>query len=167
MLLWRSFNLKHFFMKKLLFKYKFLLAGLFILMVSCQKMEYTQTFNWAYPLSGEWALQAEYGGTVHPGPYFIKVYNTSFRQDSVWIEDNNFWPFKAKAKADMTSLSFSTTNFVSLPGQLYEDAVTISNGKIISKDSIYFEAEFGSDAGTIYKMYGHRATSYEEYNMPH
>ena len=41
--------------------------------------------------------------------------------------------------------------------QAYEDIVTITNGKIINKDSIYFEAEFGSDAGTIYKMYGHRA----------
>lgn len=155
-------------MKKILFKYKFLLAGLFMLVLSCQKMEYTQEFNWAYPLSGEWALQLEYGGTVDPGPYFLKVYNTSFGQDSVWIDDNgNIWPFKAKAKVDMKALTFSTTNFTSFPGTGYEDAVTITNGKIINKDSIYFEAEFASDAGTTYKMYGHRSTSYNEYNMPH
>jgi len=155
-------------MKKILFKYKFLLAGIFIVLSSCQKMDYTKEYSWSYPLNGEWALQLEYGETVDPGPYFIKVYNTSFGQDSVWIDDNgNIWPFKAKAKADMNTLTFSTTNYTSLPGTRYEDVVTINNGKIINKDSIYFEAEFESDAGTIYKMYGHRASSYEEYNMPH
>jgi len=155
-------------MKKILFKYKFLLAGLFVVIFSCQKLDYTEEKNWAYPLSGEWALQAEYGGTVDPGPYFIKVYNTSFGKDSVWIDDNaNFWHFKAKAKVDMEALTFSTTNYLSFPGASYEDNVTITKGKVINTDSIYFEAEFGSDAGTIYKMYGHRSTSYEEYNMPH
>lgn len=155
-------------MKKILFKYKFLLAGLFVVMFSCQKMDYTKEINWSYPLSGEWALQLESGTTVDPGPYFIKVYNTSFGQDSVWIDDNsNIWPFKAKAKADMGTLTFSTTNYISHPGTNNEDVITITNGKIITNDSIYFEAEFGSDAGTIYKMYGHRSTSYEEYNMPH
>ena len=154
-------------MKKLL-KSKFLLTGLVIVMLSCQKMEYTKEFNWAYPLSGDWALQLEFGGTVYEGPYFIKVYNTSFSQDSVWIDDNgNIWPFKVRAQVDMTSLSFSTTNFTSFPGTNAEDIVTITNGMIVGTDSIYFEAEFGSDAGIIYKMYGHRATKYDEYNLPH
>lgn len=145
------------------------MAGSFLLMLSCQKMEYTPADNWAYPLSGEWALQLEYSGTKDPGPYFIKVYNTSFGQDSVWIDDNgNIWPFKAKAKVDMKALTFSTTNYVSYPGNARnEDVVTITNGQVINTDSIYFEAEFASDAGTIYKMYGHRATKYEEYVMPH
>jgi hypothetical protein len=155
-------------MEKISMNYKCLLTGLFILMLSCQKLENTQEFNWAYPMSGEWSLQLEFGGHVYPGPYFIKVYNSSFGRDSVWIDDNgNIWPFKAKAKVNMETLTFSTNNFKSLPGTSLEDLVTITNGKIINKDSIYFEAEFGSDAGTIYKMYGHRATSYDEYNMPH
>jgi hypothetical protein len=155
-------------MKIILFKYKALLTALFIVLFSCQKLDYTKEFNWAYPLSGEWSLQLEYGGTVYPGPYFIKVYNTSFGRDSVWIDDNgNIWPFKAKAKADIQELTFSTTKYISHPGTNSEDIVTITNGKIINNDSIYFEAEFESDAGTIYKMYGHRSTSYEEYNMPH
>jgi hypothetical protein len=155
-------------MKKIVFKIKFLLAGLLITMISCQKMEYTKEYNWSYPLSGEWALQLEYGATVDPGPYFIKVYNTSFGKDSIWIDDHgNIWPFKVKARADMTALSFSTTKFLSYPGTAYEDTVTITLGKVINNDSIYFEAEFASDAGTIYKMYGHRADGYDEYNMPH
>jgi hypothetical protein len=155
-------------MKRILFRYKYLLAGLFVLIFSCQKMEYTQEFNWAYPMSGDWALQLEYGGHVDPGPYFIKVYNSSIGQDSVWIDDNgNIWPFKAKAKVDMKALTFSTTNYTSHPGASTEDVVTITKGQIINRDSIYFEAVFASDAGTIYKMYGHRASSYDEYMMPH
>jgi hypothetical protein len=156
-------------MKKIIFNSNFLLAGFLLILVSCQKMEYTPGNSWSYPLSGDWALQLEYGGTKDPGPYFIKIYNTSFGQDSVWVDDNgNIWPFKAKAKADMKSFTFSTTNFVSYPGDpRNEDLVTITNGQVINTDSIYFEAEFGSDPGTIYKMYGHRSTSYEEYNMPH
>ncbi|MCE5347186.1 MAG: hypothetical protein LLG13_12995 [Bacteroidales bacterium] len=155
-------------MKMIRMKYKILLAGILVIMFSCQKMEYTKEYSWSYPLSGEWALQIEYGGSVDAGPYFIKVYNTSFGQDSVWIDDNgNIWPFKAKAKADMKTLTFSTTDYTSMPGTNYEDIVTIKNGKVIQKDSIYFETEFGSDPGTIYKMYGHRASSYEEYNEPH
>jgi len=155
-------------MKSILFKYKFLLAGLFVVIISCQKMEYTQEFNWAYPMSGEWALQLEYGTHVDHGPYFVKIYNSSFSRDSVWVDDHgNIWPFKAKVKVDMTALTFSTTKFKSRPGTSTEDLVTISKGQIISKDSIYFEAEFASDAGTIYKMYGHRASGYDEYMMPH
>lgn len=155
-------------MKTIIFKYKFLPLTLLFTVLSCQKMDYTQEFNWAYPISGEWALRLEYGGTTYPGPFFIKVYNSSFGQDSVWIDDNgNIWPFKAKAKVDMKALTFSTTGYVSLPNTSSEDGVTITNGKIVKNDSIYFEAEFASDAGTIYKMYGHRATSYEEYMMPH
>ncbi len=155
-------------MKKTAIISQIALGAFIILMVSCQKMEYTQEFNWAYPLSGEWALQLEFGGNVYAGPYFIKVYNSSFGKDSVWIDDNqNIWPFKVKAKADMETLTFSTSNFLSHPGTSAEDLVTITNGKVINKDSIYFEAEFGSDAGTIYKMYGHRSASYDEYNMPH
>jgi hypothetical protein len=155
-------------MKRILFRYKFLFASLLFLIFSCQKMEYTQEFNWAYPISGDWALQLEYGGHVDPGPYFVKVYNSSIGQDSVWIDDNgNIWPFKAKAKVDMKALTFSTSKYTSHPGASTEDVVTISNGQIISKDSIYFEAVFASDAGTVYKMYGHRAKSYEEYMMPH
>jgi hypothetical protein len=155
-------------MKRISIISQLFLASLIMLMVSCQKMEYTQEFNWAYPVSGEWALKLEFGGDVYPGPYFIKVYNSSFGKDSVWIDDHgNIWPFKAKAKVDMTALTFSTTSYISHPGTSSEDLVTITNGRIINNDSIYFEAEFGSDPGTIYKMYGHRATSYDEYNMPH
>lgn len=134
-------------------------------MFSCQKMEYTQQFSWAYPLSGEWALQLEYGGTVDPGPYFIKVYNTAFGQDSVWIDDNgNIIGFKVKAKADVKALTFSSSNYIAAG-----DTTTISNGKIINKDSIYFEFVSTNPiiSGIPFKMYGHRSTSYEEYNMPH
>lgn len=155
-------------MKKIHFNYKILSAGLLVLMFSCQKMEYTPELNWAYPMSGEWALQVEYNSHVDHGPFFIKVYNSSFGQDSVWIDDNgNIWPFKAKVKVDMQALTFSTTNYTSYPGTRMEDVITITSGQVIDKDSIYFEAVFASDEETTYKMYGHRASSYDEYMMPH
>lgn len=142
--------------------YKSILALFIILLGACQK-EYEKEYNWAYPLSGDWTVNVQYGEDVY-GPFAIKTYNTSFGTDSIWIDDNeNFWPFKAKAKANVTGLSFETTDFTSRPGDQYEDQVSIRNAKVIAKDSIYFEVEFGSDPGTIYKFGGHRRQSYDEY----
>ena len=155
-------------MRTLIIKGILQIAIILTIFCSCQKQEFDKVLSWSYPLSGEWALKLEVGTDVYQGPFLIKIYNTSFGQDSVWVDDNgNIWPFKVKAKADMNSLTFSTTAYLSLPGTSGEDIMTITNGKVVGKDSIYFEAEFGSDAGTVYKMYGHRASGYEEYNMPH
>ena len=144
-------------------KYILIIALVFIF-ASCQKMKYDKEYNWAYPVSGDWTIKAEYGATID-GPFSIKTFNSSFGQDSIWIDDNhNYWPFKVKAAVNMKTLTFSTTNYVSYPGTATEDVVTITNAQIIKTDSIYFEAQFASDPGTVYKMYGHRKTSYEEYN---
>jgi hypothetical protein len=94
----------------------------------------------------------------------MKTYNSSFGQDSIWVDDNgNFWPFKVKAKADLKALTFQTNDFISYPGSRSEDTVTIRNAKVINKDSIYFEIEFRTDPGNPYVISGHRRLSYEEY----
>lgn len=149
-------------MKNNIFKIsKLFLFGLFLLAVSCQKQEYDKEFSSTYPISGDWTITVTYG-TSADGPYFMKIYNTSFSEDSIWIDDNNnFWPLKAKAKVDLANLSFSATNS---PNPKGKDAVTFRNAKVVANDSIYFEAEFTSDPGTIYKFGGHRKLSYEEYN---
>lgn len=150
-------------MKKLLNIKSLLFLGLLFVGISCQK-EYEKEYSWAYPLSGDWTVNVTSGEDDY-GHYFIKTYNTSFGQDSIWVDDNgNFWPFKAKAKADVNGLKFETTGYVSRPGTRYEDEVSIRNAKVINKDSIYFEVEFGSEAGVIYQFAGHRRLSYEEYN---
>jgi hypothetical protein len=139
-----------------------LFIGLLFAGVSCQK-EYEKEYSWAHPVSGDWTVNIKAGEDDY-GNHFITIYNTSFGKDSIWIDDNSFWPFKAKAKADMKNLNFGTTAYTSLPGNRYEDEVSIKNAKIVNKDSIYFEVEFGSDAGVTYQYAGHRRLSYEEYN---
>lgn len=149
-------------MKKILQTRAILLFGLIFLGTACQK-EYEKEYNWAYPLSGDWTVTVAAGENVL-GSMFMKTYNASFGQDSIWVDDNgNFWPFKVKAKADIKAFTFETADFISQPGTRYEDTVTIRNAKVIDKDSIYFEIEFRTDPGNPYIISGHRRLSYEEY----
>jgi hypothetical protein len=153
-------------MKKIINHYRYLLVGVLFVMVSCQKMSYDQQFSSTYPLNGEWTVTYEVGGTTD-GPHNLLVYNTSLSKDSIWLEDKVYWPFKFKAKANMTDNSFTTTNAPSsivVSNSTYTDVCNITVGKIVNKDSIYIEMEFvDGDPGTPYKVYGHRKTSYEEY----
>jgi len=148
-------------MKNILNINNLLLLGLIFLGISCQKVDYNQKFSPTHPISGDWTITVNLD-TVVSGPYFMKIYNTSFSKDSVWIDDNNlFWGLQAKSKVDMTNLTFSAPNSINIAGT---DSVTFTNGKVIDKDSIYFEAEFTDEPGNIYKFSGHRKLSYEEYN---
>lgn len=151
-------------MNKLL--YISLLSAIFLFM-ACEEDKYEKEYNWSYPLSGDWTINVQYDGNTD-GPYFIKTYNTSFGQDSIWIDDNfNFWPLKAKAKANVEGSSFEAVNSVSYAGSQYEDVVTIQNAQVINKDSIFFEVIFASDPDVTYQFSGHRRVSYEEYMGGH
>lgn len=148
-------------MKKLLNINNLFFLCLILLGISCTKVDYTQQFSATHPISGDWTITVNLGTTAY-GPYFMKIYNTSYSKDSIWIDDNGlFWPLKAKSKVDMTNLTFATMKAINIPGK---DSVTIANGKVIKNDSIYFEAEFTDDPGNVYKFSGHRKVSYEEYN---
>jgi hypothetical protein len=126
-------------------------------------MEYTQEFSSTYPISGEWRITVD-DGTSTSGPFDMKIYNTANSKDSVWIDDaGTFWDTKTKCKIDIKTLTFSTAE---AQNEYYDSKVTYENGKVIGKDSIYFEVKFSDDAtpyGTTYKYSGHRRTSYEEY----
>ncbi|HAH26033.1 MAG TPA: hypothetical protein DCL77_20115 [Prolixibacteraceae bacterium] len=148
-------------MKKLFNINNLLLLGIIVFGISCTKVDYTQQFSATHPVSGDWTITVKLDTTTY-GPYFMKIYNTSYSKDSVWIDDNGlFWPLKAKSKVDMTNLTFAGAN---LTNTASTDSVTFTNGKVIGKDSIYFEGEFTTDPGNIYKFSGHRKISYEEYN---
>jgi len=137
---------------------------------ACTKLEYNQQFSSTFPISGDWTIKVN-DGTTTTGPFFIKIYNTSFSKDSVWIDDNGtFWTIKAKAKVDMKNLTFSAVN---AENEYYTSQVNFANGKVIGKDSIYFEAVFSDELATdgqtpapyatTFKFSGHRKVSYEEY----
>jgi hypothetical protein len=139
------------------------LFSVFVFFTACEEDKYEKEYNWSYPLSGDWTINVQYDGNTD-GPFFMKTYNTSFGQDSIWIDDNgNFWPLKAKAKANVKNSSFDATNSLSYPGTRYEDEVTIQNAKVINKDSIFFEVKFASDPDVLYQFSGHRRVSYDEY----
>ena len=130
---------------------------------SCQKQETSTEFNWAYPLAGDWTVKVD-DGSSQTDPFFMTIYNAANGNDSIWIEEAGYWTFKAKASVNMKDKTFQTTEYNSYPDSKSNDLVTIKNSKLVGNDSIYFEVEFGSDAGKIYKYAGHRKISYEEYN---
>ena len=148
---------------------KILLAGLLIIGFSCTKLEYDQELSSTYPISGDWTITVTQGEDNY-GTYFMKIYNTANSKDSVWIDDAGlFWQTKSKVKVDVKNLTFSGEKTAN---EYYNSEISYFNGKVIGKDSIYFEVKFSDDgAGSawggdeltwIYS--GHRKQSYEEYN---
>jgi hypothetical protein len=150
-------------MKKIFSINKLLVLGLLFLCLSCEKAEYDKEYSATYPISGDWTVKVAVGTNVVSGPFFMKIYNTSFSKDSVWVDDNKaFWQTKTKAKVDMKNLTFSATNALN---EYYDSQVTYSNGKVIGNDSIYFEVKYSDDPDNLtYVFSGHRKLSYEEYN---
>lgn len=144
----------------------YLLSGVLVLSLaffSCQK-KIEKEYSWAYPVAGDWTLKAHVDNEEVAGPFEVKIYNTSFGQDSIWIDDynGNFYQMKCKAKVDMSNLTFQTAGSTNaITG--YDINVKVMEGKVINKDSIYFKMEFSDDPGTVYTLSGHRTTSYEEY----
>ncbi|MCD2425728.1 hypothetical protein LQ567_23290 [Niabella pedocola] len=144
----------------------YILSGVFalsVILLSCQK-KIEKEYNWAYPVAGDWTLKASVDGEEVAGPFELKVYNTSFGQDSIWLDDynGNFYQIKFKAKVDMSNLTFQTGGSKNAISG-YGINVKLTEGRIINKDSIAFKVEFSDDPGTLYELSGHRTTSYEEY----
>lgn len=149
-------------MKKLFYSIA-IIFGLMVSLSSCQK-KIEKEYNWAYPVAGDWTLHAYIDDEEIYGPFEIKVYNTSFGQDSIWIDDyhGNFWDMKFKAKVDMSNNTFETSGSKNAIAG-YGINIKVTDGKVINKDSIYFNMEFQDDPGTIYTLAGHRTTAYDEY----
>jgi len=122
-------------------------------------------------MANEWWVTLKQGGADLIGTHVkIATYNTSANNDSIWVDDlENTWQFKVKAKVNLDSLSFSTSQF---QNEYYNITVNLMNGKIFpgqgkSKsgnvtDSIYMQAEFSDDPGTIYVISGHARTRFAE-----
>ena len=119
-----------------------------------------------------WVTLSEVGGPDLTGHGHIATYNSAANNNELWVDDQgHIWDFKVKATADLSALTFSANEVVSVvPG--YDIKVTITEGKIIpgagrSKtgnvtDSIFMKIEFEDDPGTIYEMKGHARTRFAE-----
>ncbi|MBZ4190681.1 lipid-binding protein [Niabella beijingensis] len=148
-------------------KSKIYLSGslliLSLVFFSCQK-KIEKEYSWAYPVAGDWTLKAHVGTDEVAGPFEVKIYNSSFGQDSIWIDDynGNFYQIKFKAKVDMSNLTFQTGGSKNAISG-YDIDVKVTDGKVINNDSLSFKVEFSDDPGTIFTVAGHRTTSYDEY----
>jgi hypothetical protein len=129
--------------------------------------------------AGEWWVT--YQVETDPGVFEDLVgyvpllsYNTSDNSpNQIWLDEGNVWPFKFKSGFDGNTMSFTATNAASIVKSGGNNfTVTVTTGKVIlggglSKtkvptDSIYFQAEFSDDPGTIYHISGHRRTGFLE-----
>jgi hypothetical protein len=130
--------------------------------------------------AGDWHIIGFEPDGVTPafggGYHLYTTYNAASNDENFWIDDHDeFFEIKTKVQAlDFTNLTFA--------GQVDADelytggTVTVSNGKILKAaaqsfgghtvDSIYFEAEFDWDPGTVYKFGGHKRTGFLEDELP-
>lgn len=141
------------------------------LITGCEKDEAggTATQN----MAGEWWVQIKVGNSLVVPDYFKMLsYNTSANvANEMWLDDQeHIWPFKFKVSADQVAKTFIANNAKSLYSNI---TVTVLNGKVLSNaskgpvskavtDSIYFEAAFSDDPGTIYKFTGYARTRFAE-----
>jgi hypothetical protein len=139
----------------------------------------TTTRNFA----GDWHIIVLKSDGVTPVTNYLlySTYNASSNDENFWIDDhdpNAGFGLKTKVQAkDFNGLTFSGEPnseqiYPSRTVFLRDPTVTITNGKILKNaahsfaghvvDSIYFEAEFPSEPGIIYKFSGHKRTGFLE-----
>jgi hypothetical protein len=134
-----------------------------LLLISCDDDEIEAGTSSVYPIAGEWVVN-EYllDGTNVYGPYILDIYNTSFSEDSLWVD--NIYDSGVKVKAAKTG---ETTFAVSGAADINEvfATVDIREAKVIDNDSIYFVVVLYDETGAIIDEYaeaGHRRTGFEE-----
>lgn len=126
--------------------------------------------------SGDWyiiALEPDGVTPAYGGDYNLySTYNAASNDENFWIDDHDSW-MEIKTKVQATDLKNLTFSGKPDSEELYtEGTVTVTNGKILKNaatsfgghvvDSIYFEAEFDWDPGTVYKFAGHKRTGFKE-----
>jgi hypothetical protein len=145
---------------------------------SCEPT-YEKEYSWAYPLAGDWVLntyapdKTGKDSITSDESFEIKIYNSSFGKDSIWIDDyattssnGHFWSMKFKVKADMSTKTFANTGIVVNAVNAYKIGIKLNNGKVVGNDSIRFEVQFQDDTtpyGKTYILAGRRINSYDDY----
>jgi len=145
--------------------------------VSCDETEtYDVGLTNASEASGDWYVEFldSNGDDIYSlGYQLITTTNSASNSSTEFIIDDreHTWTFKVTCPIDLDTMTFSGTSLASnVDG--YEVEVTITNGAIVKDgatssggntvDSIYFEAEFSDDAGTIYQVTGYKRTGLAE-----
>jgi hypothetical protein len=150
-----------------------LIAGVaLMLFASCKKNLPDVGGTAPQKLANEWWVTLTVNGNdiFNLGHKKLVTYNTAANTNEIWVDDyGHLWQFKVKAQANLDSLSFSATN---AQNEYYDIKVNLTNGKVFpglgrSKtgnvtDSIYMQAEFSDDPGTIYTISGHARTRFAE-----
>ena len=123
--------------------------------------------------AGDWYLIGYFpdGSVAYSHGYeTYTVYNTADDNGDFWIDDADEF-YQLKTKVSSNGLNFSGE--ANAPELITDGTVTISNGKLIKEggrgtgsntvvDSLYFEAEFDWDPGTVYQFAGHKRTGFLE-----
>ena len=136
-----------------------LLAAL--LTVSCEKSDH-EANGIDHQVDGKWNVTAYIDDEAITAPFEIDMNLSSSSKDSVVIKDvaNDFWNFQVKAGVNVIKRTFDTKlSYCEVSDQGV--GVKITNGKIISPDSIYLEIRFEDDEvpyGTNYILKGSKAT---------
>lgn len=124
-------------------------------------------------VAGEWFTTFTIGGedVYGLGYQLITTSNTAANTAGEFLitDDGHTWDYKVKSPLNLDAKTFGGTGLTNLA---YDITVNIANGKILPgaatssggnvTDSIYFEAEFSDDPGTIYQVAGYRRTGFLE-----
>tara|TARA_R110001583_G_scaffold60988_2_gene180747 strand:- start:708 stop:1214 length:507 start_codon:yes stop_codon:yes gene_type:complete len=151
-----------------------LFVSLLTLAVSCDEHEDLDVGTTALvEASGDWYVEFLIDGVdVYGLGYNLLTTSNSADETSIWIDDHaNIWQFKAKCPIDIESLKFDGSDLESsvdgydvtlqiTNGTIIKDGATSTGGNVV--DSIYFEAEFSDDPGTIYQFAGYKRTGLAE-----
>lgn len=124
-------------------------------------------------VAGEWFTTFTIDGedVYGLGYQLVTTSNTAANSAGEFLitDDGNQWDYKVKSPLNLDAKTFGGTGLANLA---YDITVNIANGKILPgaatssggnvTDSIYFEAEFSDDPGTIYQVAGYRRTGFLE-----
>jgi hypothetical protein len=163
---------------KISIKNSLLIAFASIAIYSCTKKQDVGNTS-TVAMSGEWFI--EYFDSTDastPLDHHSKIltYNTSANDGKqLWLDDPNFWPFKAKMDIDVANLKFKPSNTIDILVQAPKppNNLRVITGKVLPKmgksksgnvvDSIYLKVEFlDDDPGVIYEIRGHARTGFFE-----
>ncbi|MEX0360922.1 MAG: lipid-binding protein [Allomuricauda sp.] len=141
-----------------------------VLALSCDKHEdYLPEKTALSEVSGDWYVHFMVDGEdIYDLGYNLITTTNSADETSLWIDDHtNTWWFKVKCPINAETMKFSGADLSSnvdgyevdvtiTNGNIFKDAVESTGGNVV--DSIYFEAEFADDPGTIYQLAGYKRT---------